>query len=85
VLRIATWNGARLAGLAGETGSIATGKRADMILVDGDPTQRIGDIRRISLVLKEGVMMFPAEVYESIGVRRFVDPPPMQRVEVNSH
>jgi hypothetical protein len=31
------------------------------------------------------VMMFPAEVYESIGVRRFVDPPPMQRVEVNSH
>jgi len=59
VLRIATWNGARLAGLAGETGSIATDKRADMILVDGDPTQRIGDIRRISLVLKEGVMMFP--------------------------
>ena len=24
-------------------------------------------------------------IYESIGVRRFVDPPPMQRVEVNSH
>jgi hypothetical protein len=80
-LRIATWNGAQVTRLASETGSIDIGKRADLILVDGDPTQRISDIRKVSLVLKGGVMMFPAEIYESVGIRRFVDPPPIQRIE----
>jgi hypothetical protein len=79
-LAIATWNGARITGLAGETGSIAPGKRADLILVEGDPTKRIGDIRKVSLVLKDGVLHVPAEIYEALGVRRFVDAPPMQRV-----
>jgi hypothetical protein len=81
VLRIATRNGAQVTGLAAEAGHIAAGKRADLILVDGDPTRRIEDIRRISLVLKEGVMMFPSEIHESLGIRRFVDPPPLTRVE----
>ncbi len=83
VLRIATWNAARIAGVAGETGSLSPGKRADAILVDGDPTRDISAIRRISMVLKDGAMIFPSEVYESLGVRRFVDPPPLQRIEVN--
>jgi hypothetical protein len=77
-LRIATWNGARFTGRLDELGSVALHKRADLILVDGDPTQNISDIRRISLVMKDGVVYFPAEVYEAIGVKRFVDPPPVQ-------
>jgi imidazolonepropionase-like amidohydrolase len=77
-LRIATWNGARFTGTLAELGSIEPRKRADLILVDGDPTQNVSDIRRISLVMKDGVVYFPAEVYEAIGVRRFVDPPSMQ-------
>ena len=39
----------------------------------------------MSLVLEDGEMYFPAEVDKALGVRRFVDPPPMQRVEVNTH
>jgi len=77
-LRIATWNGARFTGRLGELGSIEPGKRADLILIDGDPTANISDIRRISLVMKDGVTYLPSEVYEAIGVKRFVDPPAFQ-------
>jgi cytosine/adenosine deaminase-related metal-dependent hydrolase len=74
-IRIATQNGARYTGLGHEAGSIESGRRADLILVDGDPTRNISDIRRISLVLKDGVGYAPAEIYEAFGVRRFSDPP----------
>jgi cytosine/adenosine deaminase-related metal-dependent hydrolase len=79
-LRIATWNAARLTGRLADLGSIEPRKLADLILVDGDPTQNISDIRRVSLVMKEGVVYYPAEVYESLGVKRFADPPAMQPV-----
>jgi hypothetical protein len=75
VIRIATQNGARYAGLEHETGSIRPGRRADLILVDGDPTRNISDIRRISYVLKNGAGYAPADLYEAFGVRRFADPP----------
>jgi cytosine/adenosine deaminase-related metal-dependent hydrolase len=74
-IRIATENGARYTGLSAETGTIERGKLADLILVDGDPTQNISDIRRVSLVITRGVAYAPAEVYESFGVKRFADPP----------
>ena len=74
-LRIATANGALYTGLAGETGSIARGKRAELILVDGDPTRNISDIRRVSLVISGGTAYEPAGIYESFGVKRFTDPP----------
>ena len=76
-LRIATWNGARFTGRLADLGSIEPRKLADLILVDGDPTQNISDIRRVSLVMKEGVVYFPAEVYEALGIKRFADPPAM--------
>jgi imidazolonepropionase-like amidohydrolase len=76
-LRIATWNGARFTGRLADLGSVEPRKSADLILVDGDPTQNISDIRRVSLVMKEGVVYFPAEVYESLGIKRFADPPAM--------
>jgi imidazolonepropionase-like amidohydrolase len=74
-LQIATWNGAKYTGLLDQLGSIERGKKADLILIDGDPTQDISAIRRISLVMKEGVVFYPAEVYEATGVKRFVEPP----------
>ena len=36
---------------------------------DGDPTVRISDIRRITLVVKDGVVYDPAKLYEEIGVK----------------
>jgi cytosine/adenosine deaminase-related metal-dependent hydrolase len=74
-LQVATWNGAKYTGLLDQLGSIERGKRADLILIDGDPTQDISAIRKISLVMKDGVVFYPAEVYEAVGVKRFVGPP----------
>lgn len=74
-LRIATRNGAQVLGLWGDSGSIERGKRADLILVEGDPTRSIADIRRIGLVMKAGVVYYPAEIYRALGVRPFADPP----------
>src|SRR5271167_3513026 len=45
-LQIATFNAARLLKQDKEVGSVAPGKRADLVLVDGNPAEHIGDIRR---------------------------------------
>jgi imidazolonepropionase-like amidohydrolase len=54
VLRAATVNGAIWLGRAEEFGTIQAGRRADMVLVDGDPLRDIRDARKISAVIKEG-------------------------------
>jgi imidazolonepropionase-like amidohydrolase len=41
----------------GRTGSIAVGKEADLLLVDGDPEKRIGDLRHVDQVMSDGVLM----------------------------
>lgn len=69
VLRIATLGAARVMKCDGELGSIAPGKLADLILVEGNPTERISDIRRTSLVIKDGNVYESAALYKSIGVR----------------
>ena len=73
-LQIATWNGAKYARVLGDRGSIAVGKRADLILVDGDPTADIADIRKVALVIKNGTAYYPGEVYEALGIRPFAAP-----------
>ncbi len=78
-IRIATENGARFAGLLADRGTIERGKRADLILVDGDPTKNISDIRRISYVLKDGVGYSPADLYGTFGVRPFTESPEISR------
>jgi imidazolonepropionase-like amidohydrolase len=39
------------------TGSITAGKEADLLLVDGDPEQRIGDLRHVDQVMSDGYLM----------------------------
>jgi imidazolonepropionase-like amidohydrolase len=69
VLKIATLGAARIMKRDGDLGSIAPGKLADVILVDGNPTEHISDIRRVSLVIKDGVVYESSSLYRSIGVR----------------
>ena len=51
-----------------ESGSIAPQKAADLILVEGDPTARISDIRRVVTVIRGGIVYDAAALYQVLGV-----------------
>jgi imidazolonepropionase-like amidohydrolase len=68
VLQDATLNAARIMSMDKDLGSIAPGKLADLVLVDGDPTTNISDIRKTVVVVKDGVLYNPAELYTELGV-----------------
>ena len=54
VLRAATIEAARYSGLENESGSIAVGKRADLVLLGGNPLEDIGNTRKIESVWLAG-------------------------------
>jgi imidazolonepropionase-like amidohydrolase len=56
-LNSATLAAADLVGADKHTGSITVGKDADLVLVRGDPSRHIGDLRHTELVLMDGKMM----------------------------
>ena len=49
------------------TGSIAVGKAADLILVEGDPSKRIGDLRNTRVVMMDGKLMDADALREAAG------------------
>ena len=77
VLQIATRDAARLTLTGAERGSVTPGKLADLVLVDGDPTKDIGDVRKIVLVITQGQLILPAEVHRALGVAPFVQDAPL--------
>ena len=83
VLKIATWNGAKYSQVLERTGSITVGKDADLILVEGDPSKNISDIRKVSLVMKSGAIQFPSELYGALGVKPFVGAPKLTAVKAD--
>ena len=58
ILEAATANGATWLRKQDVFGTLQTGRRADFILVDGDPLARIRDIRKIQLVVQDGRVVF---------------------------
>jgi hypothetical protein len=68
VLQVATIGAARVAKQDGELGSIEPGKKADMVLVAGNPVANIGDIRRCRIVIKDGVQFDSAALYAALGI-----------------
>jgi imidazolonepropionase-like amidohydrolase len=68
VLQIATLGAARAAGQGERLGSIAPGKLADLILVDGDPSADPGALRSLRLVVKDGVPLEPEAMWRELGI-----------------
>jgi imidazolonepropionase-like amidohydrolase len=68
VLQIATLGAARVVKRDAELGSIAAGKLADVILVDGNPAQHVSDVRRVKTVVKDGIVFQVADLDRAIGV-----------------
>ncbi len=69
VLQLATLGAARVMKRDQEVGSIAPGKLADVILVDGDPSTQISDIYKVKTVVKDGVVYKVADLDKAIGVK----------------
>jgi hypothetical protein len=67
VLRSATLTSAQVAGKESTLGTITVGKKANLILVDGDPTKNIHDIRKVELTMKNGNLYDPKALYQSYG------------------
>ncbi|MGB8957641.1 MAG: amidohydrolase family protein [Candidatus Aminicenantales bacterium] len=65
-LKIATSNGARYLGRLDALGTLEAGKLADMVLVKGDPTASIADIRKVVTVFKDGIGYDPAKLLEAV-------------------
>jgi imidazolonepropionase-like amidohydrolase len=66
-IRTATAVPARVMGLAHESGTIAAGRRADLIVVDGNPLERISDIRNVMLVSTGGKLYDAATLWRAGG------------------
>jgi cytosine/adenosine deaminase-related metal-dependent hydrolase len=67
VLKSATINGARALRVDDILGSIETGKVADLVIVNGNPLQRIQDTRNVRIVIKAG------EVYDAPALLKRVE------------
>jgi imidazolonepropionase-like amidohydrolase len=66
-LAAATIVPARLLQVEKTTGSIAIGKTADLVLVEGDPSHRIGDLRNTRVVMMDGKLMDADELRSASG------------------
>ena len=66
-LQTATLRPARLVGADNATGSIAVGKEADMVLVDGDVSTDIGALRRTIWVMHDGRLIDADALREAVG------------------
>ncbi|MDG1818254.1 MAG: amidohydrolase family protein [Porticoccaceae bacterium] len=66
VIKIATHNGAEALDLLNDRGTIEVGKRADLLVIDGDPSKSIYDIQKIETVFKNGVGYDPTALKKSI-------------------
>jgi imidazolonepropionase-like amidohydrolase len=65
-IRICTLNGATYLGKAARIGSLAKGKQADLVVIGGDPSANISDIRNVELVFKQGIGYDPAKLIASV-------------------
>lgn len=65
-IRIMTANGATVLGLINETGTISVGKKADLVVIDGNPAAVPTDIGKVRWVFRDGVGYDSAKLRDSV-------------------
>jgi imidazolonepropionase-like amidohydrolase len=65
-IRVMTLNGATILGEHDQYGSIEAGKRADLVVIRGDPVARPAEIRNVTVVFKDGVGYDSARLIDSV-------------------
>lgn len=71
VLKLATIRSAEITGVADTLGSIEVGKKADLVLIDGNPLEDMGDIRKVEWTMKGAHLYYAKELYNSMGIKHF--------------
>ena len=71
VLKMATIKSAVITGVADAYGSIEVGKQADLILISGNPLERISDIRKVLWTTQGGYLYEAEALYASMGIDKF--------------
>jgi imidazolonepropionase-like amidohydrolase len=68
-LQSATIVSARAMGLDRDSGTVELGKRADLVLIDGDPSANISDLRKADQVVANGRLYSVSKLGQSVGFR----------------
>lgn len=83
-LRIAAWTPIEYMGYGDRLGVIAPGRLADFILLQGNPLEDISAIRSARMVVRNGDVYYPAEIYEALSVKPFAPSPALLRGEARA-
>ena len=65
-IKVATRNGASFLNEHDDIGTVAVGRRADLVVVRGNPSARISDVRNVEMVFKDGVAYDPDALISSV-------------------
>jgi imidazolonepropionase-like amidohydrolase len=65
-IHIATQNGAEFLGEGDHVGTLKAGKMADIVVIKGDPSQKIEEIENVELVFKDGIGYDSQKLIESV-------------------
>jgi len=68
-IQAATSVPAKVMGLENESGTIAVGKRADVIILDANPLDKISNIRSVEKVIGTGTLYESAPLWTSVGFK----------------
>jgi imidazolonepropionase-like amidohydrolase len=68
-IQAATLTPARVMKLENEVGTIAAGKRADIIILDANPLDNISNIRKVRFVVTQGRLFESARLWQSVGFK----------------
>jgi len=66
-IQIMSLNGARILGVDKELGSVTAGKRADLVVIRGNPIAQPAEIRQVTIVFKDGVGYDSAKLIASVN------------------
>jgi imidazolonepropionase-like amidohydrolase len=65
-IHIATQNGATFLGEQARIGTVTAGKAADLVVIAGNPAERIDDIENVETVFKDGLGYDPVKLTQSV-------------------
>jgi imidazolonepropionase-like amidohydrolase len=68
-INVATEQGAKFLGCDSDRGTIDVNRKADLIVVKGNPLKNIGDIRNIQVVIKDGTAFDPQKLLDSVRTK----------------